>query len=72
VERGSSVNLTRAERLILHLWFAGRTRDAAVAELLGVCIQTITYHNRQIYAKLGARNKAHAAALAFQAGMVNL
>lgn len=61
--------LTRKELRVLALLAAGYS-NAAMAEKLFVSDSTVRTHLRHINAKLGARNRTQAVALARQAGMV--
>jgi DNA-binding NarL/FixJ family response regulator len=61
-------NLTLAEMRVLEMLpQGGRNRDIAAA--LSVSEQTVKTHVSHLLAKLGARDRAHAAAIAMQAGL---
>jgi DNA-binding NarL/FixJ family response regulator len=42
----------------------------AIAERLGLTLETVRWHRRRLLVRLGARNMAHAYALAFRAGIL--
>jgi DNA-binding CsgD family transcriptional regulator len=62
---------TSREREILALLAAGAT-DEQIAEMLELSPATVQTHVRNAKAKLGARTRAQAVALAFQQGMIDL
>lgn len=62
------VGLTPRERSILELIIAGRT-NPAIASTLGYSLSTIRNEISVIYRKLGARNRAEAAAIALARGL---
>jgi len=61
--------LTTRERAVLAALAEGLTSRAA-ATRLGVAEKTIESHKARIYAKLGARNQAHAIAIAASRGLL--
>jgi PAS domain S-box-containing protein len=62
---------TSRERQVLALLAAGAT-DEQIAELLDLSPATVQTHVRNAKAKLGARTRAQAVALALQGGMIQL
>ena len=68
VERGRG--LTPHEVRILFLCAQGLTRQE-IADALGCSIETVKSHLRNTYRKLGARNRAHALALATERGYLS-
>jgi PAS domain S-box-containing protein len=62
---------TSRERQVLALLAAGAT-DEQIAELLDLSPATVQTHVRNARAKLGARTRAQAVALALQGGMIQL
>ena len=62
---------TSRERQVLSLLAAGAT-DEQIAELLDLSPATVQTHVRNAKAKLGARTRAQAVALALQGGMIQL
>jgi PAS domain S-box-containing protein len=69
VARSAEAQLTNREREILTLIARGE-RGASIAETLGVSRATVEKHVRHCLSKLGARNRAHAIALALQRGEI--
>jgi DNA-binding NarL/FixJ family response regulator len=63
------LKLTPRELQILVLAADGLT-DAQIANELDVAVQTVKFHTRRLYPKLGARNRAHAVAQAFHSGIL--
>lgn len=63
-------NLTGREREVLTLLVAGKTNEE-IAEHLGLTPGTIRIYVSQILAKLGAKNRTHAAALARQYHLIS-
>jgi DNA-binding NarL/FixJ family response regulator len=61
--------LTPRELQILTLAADGLT-DAEMALRLDVAVQTVKFHVRRLYPKLGARNRAHAVAIGFHEGLL--
>jgi DNA-binding CsgD family transcriptional regulator len=57
--------LTAREKDILGLVAQGRSNDA-IAEALGISRHTVHEHVRAVLAKLGAANRTHAVAIAYQ------
>ncbi len=62
---------TAREREVLALLAAGAT-DEQIAEMLGLSPATVQTHVRNAKAKLGARTRAQAVAMALQHGMINV
>jgi PAS domain S-box-containing protein len=71
VRRFSRGGPTSREREVLGLLAAGAT-DEQIAELLNLSPATVQTHVRNAKAKLGARTRAQAVALALQGGMIDL
>lgn len=67
----SGTRLTPRERAILALVAAGQT-NAEIGQSLFLATKTIERHVASIASKLGAQNRAHAAALAVATGLVRL
>ena len=66
--RGERDELTAREREVLRLIAAGLT-NAAIAERLVIAPKTAEHHVGRVLAKLGARSRAEAAALAVREGL---
>jgi signal transduction histidine kinase/DNA-binding NarL/FixJ family response regulator len=64
-------NLSKRQREILALVASGQT-NAEIAETLFFATKTVERHVATIFGKLGARNRAHAAALAVSRQLVDL
>jgi DNA-binding NarL/FixJ family response regulator len=62
-------NLTPTELKVLRRLVGGNTTKEIAAELV-VAVSTVDRHITHIYAKLGARNRAEAAAIALKTGLV--
>ena len=62
-------NLTPTELQVLRQLVRGSTTKEIAAELV-VATSTVDRHITHIYAKLGARNRAEAAAMALKSGLV--
>jgi DNA-binding NarL/FixJ family response regulator len=60
--------LTERETEVLYLLSAGYSADHA-AWLMGITLHTLEHHKRQIFAKLGVHDQAHAAAVAVGLGL---
>ena len=60
--------LSRREREVLRLLAAGKT-DREIADALGVSYRTVTTHIARVFAKLGVRSRAAAAAEAVRRGL---
>src|SRR5215831_20541423 len=65
----SNVTLTGREREVLQLLTNGLT-DSEIAEALTVTVGTVKWYNRQIYNKLGVRNRTEAVTQAQQRSLV--
>ncbi|MEA2250161.1 MAG: hypothetical protein QOG70_403 [Solirubrobacteraceae bacterium] len=63
--------LSPREREIMHLMAEGRTAEAIGGEL-GVSVETVRTHVRNVIRKLQARNRVHAIALALERGEIAL
>ena len=57
----STARLTPAERLVFHLLCDG-LRNKQIADRLVISENTVRFHLKQVYAKLGVRSRAHAMA----------
>jgi DNA-binding NarL/FixJ family response regulator len=73
-ERGSTAAvfippLTEREVEVLVLVARGRSNDD-IARALGVSLETVRTHVKHIYAKCGARDRAHAVIAAYESGLV--
>ena len=67
--KGSRGTLTRRQRQILQLLADGESTTAAAREL-GVGPETIKSHTKNILARLGARNRANAIAIALRESLI--
>ena len=63
--------LSPRERQITHLMAEGRTAEA-IGEELGLSVETIRTHVRNVIRKMRARNRVHAIALALERGDIAL
>jgi signal transduction histidine kinase/DNA-binding NarL/FixJ family response regulator len=70
-EDNGSHSLSKRQREILALVASGQT-NAEIAETLFFATKTVERHVATIFGKLGARNRAHAAALAVSQRLVDL
>ncbi len=70
-ERPKGRQPSRRERQILGL-LAGGSTDAQIAEVLELSPATVQTHVRNAKAKLGARTRAQAVALALVSGLIEL
>lgn len=61
--------LTRRQREILQLFADGKSTDRAAASL-GVSPETVRTHTKALLSRLGARDRAHAVAIAFRGGLI--
>lgn len=68
---GAERGLTERELEILALVAMGRA-SGAIAATLGISAATVDTHVRNCLEKLGARNRAHAIALALQRGLITM
>jgi DNA-binding NarL/FixJ family response regulator len=64
-------NLTPREREIMHLMAEGGTAQD-VGDALGVSVETVRTHVRNVIRKLQARNRVHAIAIALQRGDITI
>src|SRR5215211_833856 len=62
--------LTRRQREILQLFADGLSTDRA-ARSLGLSPETVRTHIKAVLARLGARDRAHAVAIAFRGGLID-
>jgi DNA-binding NarL/FixJ family response regulator len=63
--------LSPRERQITHLMAEGRTAEA-IGDELGVSVETVRTHVRNVIRKLQARNRVHAIAIALERGEIAL
>ena len=63
--------LTAREHAVLDLVAQG-FGDKEIAELIGISTHTVNAHLRHVYAKLPAKNRAHAVAVAVRTGVLRL
>ena len=63
--------LSPREREIMHLMAEGRTAES-IGGSLGVSVETVRTHVRNVIRKLQARNRVHAIALALERGEIAL
>jgi DNA-binding NarL/FixJ family response regulator len=61
--------LTRRQRQILQLYADGQS-TAHVAKRLGVSAETVRTHTKAILSRLGARDRAHAVAIALRSSLI--
>ena len=61
--------LTRRQRQILQLYADGQS-TARVAKRLGLSAETIRTHTKAILSRLGARDRAHAVAIALRLSLI--
>jgi DNA-binding NarL/FixJ family response regulator len=64
-------SLSPRERQVMHLMAEGRTADGVASELI-VSVETVRTHVRNAIAKMEARNRVHAIALALERGEIAL
>lgn len=64
----SATDLTAREREILRMVGRGHS-NGEVADRLGLSVETVKSHVRRVLGKLGARNRCHAVALAYEYGV---
>lgn len=64
-----AATLTRRQREILQLFADGNSTERAAASL-GLSPETIRTHTKGTLARLGARDRAHAVAIAFRSGLL--
>ena len=67
--RGSRGKLTRREREILQLLANGESTTVAAREL-GLSEETVKTHTKNAVARLGARNRTHAVAIALREALI--
>jgi len=63
--------LSPREREVMHLMAEGLTAEA-IGERLGISVETVRTHVRNVIRKLQARNRVHAVALALERGEIAL
>lgn len=68
--KGSRGIITRRQREILELLADGHSTHFA-ADNLGLSEETVKTHMKNVLARLGARNRAHAVALAIRLGLID-
>lgn len=68
--KGSRGKLTQRQRQILELLADGQSTHFA-AETLGLSEETVKTHMKNVLSRLGARNRAHAVALAIRLGLID-
>ncbi len=68
--RGSRGKLTRRQREILQLLADGGSTAAAAREL-GLSEETVKTHTKNVLARLGARNRTHAVAIALRECLID-
>lgn len=68
--KGSRGRLTRRQRQILELLADGHSTNFA-AQTLGLSEETVKTHMKNVLNRLGARNRAHAIALALRLGLID-
>jgi DNA-binding NarL/FixJ family response regulator len=61
--------LTPREKQILYFTAEGVSRKV-IAKLLYISVRTVASHSHSMYEKLGARERAHAVAIAFRMGIL--
>lgn len=69
-KRGSRRALTKRQRQILQLMADGHS-TARVARRLGVSGETVKTHTKNMLARLGARDRAHAVAIGLRTGLID-
>jgi len=67
---GSRGKLTRRQREILQLLADGGSTVAAAREL-GLSEETVKTHTKNVLARLGARNRTHAVAIALRESLID-
>jgi DNA-binding NarL/FixJ family response regulator len=67
--RSGRAALTRRQRQILQLYADGQS-TARTAKRLGVSAETVRTHTKAILARLGARDRAHAVAIALRRALI--
>jgi DNA-binding NarL/FixJ family response regulator len=66
---GGRAALTRRQRQILQLYADGQS-TARAAKRLGLSAETVRTHTKAILARLSARDRAHAVAIAMRGGLI--
>lgn len=61
--------LSGREQSILELLAAGYG-DIQIADVLSISVPTVRFHMRNVFEKLGARNRCHAVAIGFRSGLL--
>ena len=67
--KGSRGKLTRRQREILQLLADGESTTVAAREL-GLSEETVKTHTKNVLARLGARNRTHAVAIALRESLI--
>lgn len=62
-------NLSPRERAILECLASG-FEDPQIADALSISVSTVRFHLGNVFGKLGAHNRCHAVAIAFQTGLL--
>ncbi len=68
--KGTSGKLTRRQRQILQLLADGGSTTVAAREL-DVSEETVKTHTKHVLARLGARNRTHAVAIALRESLID-
>jgi ATP/maltotriose-dependent transcriptional regulator MalT len=68
---GEGVALTRRQSQVLALIACGDSNED-IAGALRVSVATVKFHARDLFDRLGARDRAHAVALGYQLGLLPL
>jgi two-component system NarL family response regulator len=68
-QKGSRGQITRRQRQILQLLANGGSTTAAARDL-GLSEETVKTHTRNALARLGARNRTHAVAVAMREALI--
>lgn len=68
---GSDDDLTEREREVLQLLSDGRSTNREIAASLSISQNTVSFHMKNILAKLHLKNRTQAAAYAIRAGLVD-
>ena len=65
-----AIHLSKREREVLALVAEGRT-DREIALRLSLSVETVSWYVKAVRARLGARSRAHAVALAMRVGVLS-